>query len=76
MKIDFHCHTKKTKSDEAESRNVTKDIFKMKVETSGVEIIAITNHNHFDKEQYLEFQNDVKDMCQVWPGIELDVLDL
>lgn len=74
MKIDFHCHTLKTKKDEPETRNVTIDLFKEKVIESGVKIIAITNHNYFDKKQYLEFSEGVKEHCQVWPGIELDVI--
>ena len=74
MKIDFHCHTLKTKNDESETRNVTLDLFKEKILLSEVKIIAITNHNLFDKEQYILFKENVKDTCQVWPGIELDVI--
>jgi ABC-type lipoprotein export system ATPase subunit len=73
LKIDFHCHTKKTKSDESELRNVTPELFKEKIVLSGVKIVAITNHNCFDVKQYTELKNIVKDYCQVWPGIELDV---
>lgn len=74
MKIDFHCHTLKTKNDESETRNVTLDLFKEKILLSEVKIIAITNHNLFNKEQYILFKENVKDTCQVWPGIELDVI--
>lgn len=73
MKIDFHCHTLKTKSDESESRNVTLELFKEKILLSEVKIVVITNHNLFDKEQYNIFKEAVKEHCQVWPGIELDV---
>ena len=74
MKIDFHCHTIKSKSEESEERNVSVNLFKEKVLLSGVKIIAITNHNIFDKDQYYEFKAAVKDNCQIWPGIELDVI--
>ena len=74
MKIDFHCHTKKTKSDEADSRNLTPELFKEKIILSGVKIVAITNHNLFDIEQYYKLKETVKEYCQVWPGIELDVI--
>lgn len=74
MKVDFHCHTLKIKNNEAETRNVTGEVFKEKIEESGVEIVAITNHNHFDMEQYQEFKKLVKNSCQLWPGIELDVV--
>ncbi len=74
MKIDFHCHTKKTKIDESESRNVSTELFKEKILLSEVKIVAITNHNLFDIEQYNELKEAVKTDCQVWPGIELDVI--
>ncbi len=74
MKIDFHCHTIKTKNDESETRNVSLELFKEKILLSEVKIIAITNHNLFDKEQFILFEESVKDSCQVWPGIELDVI--
>lgn len=74
MKIDFHCHTIKAKEDESELRNVSLEQFKEKVELSEVKIVAITNHNIFDKEQYILFKNTVQEYCQVWPGIELDVI--
>lgn len=74
MKIDFHCHTLKTKKDELETRNVGLETFKEKVLLSGVKIIVITNHNLFEKEQYLLFKEAVKENCQIWPGIELDVI--
>lgn len=74
MKIDFHCHTIKTKSDEADTRNVSLDTFKEKILLSEVKIVSITNHNLFDKDQYLLFKEAVKENCQIWPGIELDVI--
>lgn len=73
MKIDFHCHTKKTKQSELDTRNVSEEVFKQKVIDSGVKIVVITNHNHFDKQQYKLLSDSVKDYCMVWPGIELDV---
>ena len=39
----------------------------------GLKIVAITNHNCFDVEQYLKFRESVKSFCDVWPGFELDV---
>jgi len=73
MKIDFHCHTLSTKSHEETKRNVTDDLFKEKVLSTGVECLAITNHNHFDREQYLRLRELVAESTLVWPGIELDV---
>lgn len=73
MKIDLHCHTKKTKKGDASTREVTKDIFAEKIKEANVKIVAITNHNFFDETQYYEFRAEVKDYCSVWPGIELDI---
>lgn len=71
MKIDLHCHTKKTKSGDPVTRNVTKDLFEKKIREAGVDLIAITNHNAFDLKQYEELSG--LNICTVWPGIELDV---
>lgn len=73
MKIDLHCHTKATKAGDPATRNVTIEKFKEKVLEANVSIVAITNHNFFNFEEYLNFKNAVKKYCDVWPGIELDV---
>lgn len=73
MKIDLHCHTRKTKQGDAKTRNVDKDLFERKVLEADVRIVAITNHNLFDCEQFFEFQKTVKEYCKLWPGIELDI---
>ena len=73
MKIDLHCHTKSTKKGDGNGRKVTRDLFCEKVADADVKILAITNHNHFDIEQYYEFRNAVKDYCMVWPGVEIDI---
>ena len=62
MKIDLHCHTRKTKQGDAKTRNVEKTLFSQKVLESDVKIIAITNHNLFDYEQFLEFQAAISDI--------------
>lgn len=74
MKIDLHCHTRNIKSGDGPGREVTDELFADKVKSSGVEIIAITNHNIFDDDQFMRLQEKVKDNCSLWPGVELDVL--
>ena len=75
MKIDLHCHTKKTKQGDAQTRNVTSDKFVNELDNAQVSVVAITNHNLFDYEQYIEFTEKAnKKKIQVWPGIELDVV--
>lgn len=75
MKIDFHVHTKKIKSGDAASRNVTSERFVEILKNTDVRILAITNHNHFDLAQYQQFKDGASATCQIWPGIELDVLE-
>lgn len=73
MKLDLHCHTKKTKIGDAETRNVTKEFFRETLLTNDIKICAITNHNHFDRKQFDEFSNFTKGEIILFPGIELDV---
>ena len=73
MKIDLHCHTKKTKKSDGVNRNVDVDTFSNYMKDLDIKIVAITNHNLFDKKQYEEFSESVKDYTMVWPGIELDI---
>lgn len=73
MKIDVHVHTKKTKSGDAKTREVTAKRFSEIVTSTDVKIIAITNHNVFDIEQYDAICSEVNDAVQIWPGVELDV---
>lgn len=73
MNIDLHCHTKATKKGDSSKRNISSiENFIKTLENNDVGICAITNHNHFDKEQF-------KKICAAeskiifWPGVELDV---
>lgn len=75
MKIDFHCHTKSVKQGEAEKRNIDSKRFVEKINDANVKIVAITNHNDFDKKQYEEFVEEANESFQIWPGIELDIKD-
>ena len=45
MKIDVHVHTKKTKSGDANTREIDPKRFAEIVTLTDVKIIAITNHN-------------------------------
>ncbi len=74
MKIDLHCHTLSIKDGESSTRNVTVDIFKQKLVAMNVEIVAITNHNRFDLEQFNLLTKSVNGICQVWAGVELDII--
>ena len=72
--IDLHCHTIASKENNGESkkRNVpNKEFFLNKLKESNVSVVAITNHNYFNCEQYEDFKNN-KDII-VFPGIEIDI---
>lgn len=51
-----------------------KDKFFQKVIEAEVKIIAITNHNQFDYMQYKEFKDVTEGYCDIWPGVELDII--
>jgi len=75
MKIDIHTHTKKVKQGDSENRNVDVSKFTDIINKTDVKILAITNHNHFDLKQFNEFSNSVNGTCQIWPGVEFDILE-
>lgn len=75
MKIDIHTHTKKCKSGDASTREVSPERFCEAVLATAVRIIAITNHNVFDLAQYESIKALIGNGVQVWPGIEFDILD-
>ena len=74
MKIDLHCHTKKTKSFESESRNVEINLLREKVEEAEVKMLGITNNNYFNaeymEERILNFslkddKNNILNICSI-----------
>ncbi len=75
MKIDIHTHTKKCKSGDAPTREISPADFCETILSTEVRIIAVTNHNVFDLDQFEEIETRLGEDAQVWPGIELDVLD-
>lgn len=75
MKIDIHAHTRKSKSGDANTRDIEADKFVEIIKNTDVKILAITNHNYFDNKQYKEFKERAKGICEIWPGIELDILE-
>lgn len=75
MKIDIHTHTQKCKSGDAPTREIGSTDFCEAVRATDVGIIAITNHNVFDLNQFEEVLEEMGGDAQVWPGIEVDVID-
>jgi predicted ATPase len=76
MKIDIHTHTKKCKSGDAPTREISAQEFCEVLASTDVGIIAITNHNVFDLDQFKQIENLIDGDIQVWPGVELDVVDV
>ncbi|HET7306397.1 MAG TPA: hypothetical protein VFK24_01065 [Gammaproteobacteria bacterium] len=75
MKIDIHAHTKKCKSGDAPTREISPSDFCGAILSTDVKIIAITNHNAVDLAQYQQMASLLDGEVQVWPGVELDVLE-
>ena len=73
MRIDLHCHTKKCKKGDSSKRNVKPKDFKNAIEEAQVDIVAITNHNTFDLNQFNLFDKELGESGRLWPGVELDV---
>ena len=70
LKIDLHIHT-----DPASYENsfvFSLDKLEKYVHNNGLQVIAITNHNHFNKDQFLDIQNKLSDIV-VLPGVEIDI---
>lgn len=63
---------KKCKSGDS-GREVSKELFYKKIKEADVGIVAVTNHNKFDKEQYDTFVEYCEEIL-IFPGIELDVI--
>lgn len=68
-KLDLHIHTKSTKSDREFEFSIEK--LNEYIKVSGLDAIAITNHNVFDKQQYEEICNQIE--ITAFPGIEIDI---
>lgn len=74
MKIDLHVHTKKTIQDSGNSVEINSpEDFIKQIYEANVGIVAITNHNLFDKEQFEEIKKFNSNNIIILPGVELDV---
>ncbi len=68
-KVDLHIHTSSSNYE----REITFSLDKMieYVNKNKLDIIAITNHNHFNREQYELISNRLD--CTIYPGVEVDI---
>lgn len=69
-RCDLHIHTVSSVSDRAFTYD--QDILQDYVEKTGLDVIAITNHNLFDYSQFQEIKNALPKTV-VLPGIEVDL---
>lgn len=69
-KLDLHIHTKHTISDSKDFA-FSIDTLNEYVKTRSIDGIAITNHNHFDLDQYEKICKQID--ITVFPGVELDL---
>jgi len=75
VKIDIHTHTRRCKSGDAQTREISPEDFCDAILSTEVRVVAITNHNVFDLSQFQAIQARIGTDAQVWPGVELDVYD-
>ena len=68
-------HTRKCKQGDAKTREVDSKKFCEIVLSTDVKILCITNHNVFDLDQFRKIESGLGDEAQVWPGVELDLID-
>ncbi|QJG66423.1 hypothetical protein HGG64_01715 [Mycoplasma phocoeninasale] len=71
-KIDLHIHTKKILDGESKKRNIDNISFRQQMKKSDIMIAAITNHNYFEKNEYLDYKSENGEYILL-PGIELNV---
>lgn len=68
-KVDLHIHTISSMNDHCFEFSM--DTLQSYVKSKELEVIAITNHNLFDRKQYEEICKNIS--ISVFPGIEIDV---
>ncbi len=69
IKTDLHIHTVNSVSDH--DFVFSMEVLSEYINSQSLDCIAITNHNIFDMEQYLEIKNNIE--ITVFPGIEIDL---
>ena len=69
-RCDLHIHTVSSVSDRAFVFD--KDVLKGYIEKTGLDVIAITNHNLFDFSQFNVIKSELSNIV-VLPGIEVDL---
>lgn len=82
IKIDLHIHSKDSEYKDGphivKDSNISNiDILVKKLETEGINLFAITDHNRFNYELYSSLKNRIKDsdiVNNILPGIEFDVV--
>ena len=72
LKIDLHIHTVSTTWEE--SFDFCLEQLKRHIDEQKINVIAITNHNTFDLEQYEEIRDALEGECKVFPGVEVSAL--
>ena len=68
-KIDLHIHTSSSNFERAFDFSI--DTLEKYVYINKLDIISITNHNHFDKDQFETIASKLN--CVVLPGVEIDI---
>src|SRR5690625_3510313 len=71
-RIDFHIHTFSSKK--VYEFGFSLEWLRNYVSKAKLDAIAITNHDLFDEENYLEIKRSLKELnCKLYPGMELSL---
>lgn len=73
IRADLHIHTLATAWDEPFEFDL--DQLRQHVLDNRLDVIAVTNHNTFDKKQYDRISGQLAGLCVVLPGVEVSALD-
>ncbi len=71
LKIDLHIHTIKSEKDSSDI-NFSIEKLQKYIDKNKLNIIGITNHDLFGKEQFLKIKNEIKN-CLVFMGVEISL---
>lgn len=73
IRADLHIHTLATPWDEPFEFDFEQ--LRQHVLDNKIDVIAVTNHNAFDRAQYREVAEKLRNYCTVYPGVEVSALD-
>lgn len=79
VRVDLHSHSiadKQFKNEQWKSREEFVDNYITQLEKQNIKIVAITNHNKFDREEYCMLREKGRERdILILPGVEISTID-